>query len=99
MLTTYVESYIKSFTRAYLDDYYIHIPSKKRYLFPNPGTHVQLIYESEIYCPWILSDSNGGSYIGRFPEWFKKHGKEFERAGELTIFCDKENNKYQFKIS
>ena len=93
------ESYVKSFFPAYLDDYYIHIPSKKRCLFPNYEAQIQIIYNAEIYQAWVLPDSNGGFYIGRFKEWFKKHGLEFKEAGKVIITADKQNNRYYIKIS
>jgi len=98
MLSTYIESFVKRLYPAYLKDYYIHIPKKKKHLFPEPPSQIQLEYGTQIYQAWVNSDSLGGSYIGRFPEWFKAHRSELEEAGEVIIIVDKQKNRYRLEI-
>jgi len=98
MLSTYIESFVKCLYPAYLKEYYIHIPKKKKHLFPEPPSQIPLEYGTEIYQAWIKSDSRGGSYIGRFPEWFKEHCSDLEEAGEVIITVDKQKKRYRLEI-
>jgi len=98
MLSTYIESFVKRLYPAYLNEYYIHIPKKKKHLFPEPPAKIVLEYDTQIFPAWVKSDSHGGSYIGRFPEWFKEHRRELEEAGKIIIHVDKQNNRYRLEI-
>jgi len=96
---TYIESFLILFHPAYLEEYYIHIPKKKKHLFPAPPSQIQLEHKTEIYRAWVKSDSRGGSYIGRFPEWFKAHRHELERVDELIIEVIETMKRYRLKIA
>jgi len=98
VLSTYIESFAKRLYPAYLKEYYIHIPQKKKRLFPEPPSQIPLEYGTEIYQAWVKSDSRGGSYIGRFPKWFKEHRSELQEAGQLIITVDKQKNRYRLEI-
>jgi phosphopantothenoylcysteine decarboxylase/phosphopantothenate--cysteine ligase len=95
---TYIESFVIPFHPAYLKEYYIQIPKKKKHLFPEPPSQIQLEYKAEIYRAWVKSDSRGGSYIGRFPEWFKSH-PELKAVDELEIEVIEPMKRYHLKIA
>jgi phosphopantothenoylcysteine decarboxylase/phosphopantothenate--cysteine ligase len=95
---THLESFVIPVHPAYLKEYYIQIPKKKKHLFPEPPSQIQLEYKTEIYRAWVKSDSRGGSYIGRFPEWFKAH-PELKTVDELEVEVIEPMKRYRLKIA
>ena len=98
MLSTCLESFVICLYPAYLKEYYIHIPKKKKHLFPEPPSQILLEYGTEIYQARVKSDSHGGSYIGRFPEWFEAH-PEVKVGDKLVIEVMDPLKHYCLKIA
>ena len=77
--------------------YYIHIPKKKKHLFPEPPAGIELEDNTLILKACVKSDSHGGAYIGRFLEWFKVH-PELKVGDKVRITIIEPMKKYRLEI-